>query len=304
MKKVVITGANGFVGSSLVNELSLLGIEIYAVVRDETSDISRIHNHDHVHIIYCDLSNILQLPAKITEKNIETFYHLAWNGAMGELRSDYTTQLTNAKYTCDAAKAADLLGCEKFLTAGTVTENIVAQSLQLPKPSQNMVYAICKNTTRQLLNVSSKPLKVQCIWMQFSNIYGPGDVTGNLISYTLFELLKGNRPLFSKGAQYYDFLYITDLINAMILLGESNLSKNFYFLGSGDSRLLSDYLEAVSNALDFDKSTIGIGEREEDGLKYCKEWFGIEDLRSDTGFIPQISYEEGIKLTADWIQGD
>lgn len=296
MKKAIVTGANGFIGTWLVKELSCNGVQVYAVIKDHNEDISGIEHLNNVNIIYCDMANINTIENKISDRNIDCFYHLAWCGSSGALRADHVIQLDNVKYCCDAAYMADKLSCKKFLCAGTITENIADETFELENVSQNMMYGICKKTAHLILNAYCKKLGTDLIWMQFSNIYGPGDCTNNLINYTFKEFLKGNIPAFSKGSQPYDFIFVKDLVHAAYLLGENNVPADTYFLGSGDSKFLSEYLLQIPSILG-ENYKMGLGERPEDGLIYKKEWFDISKLKKYTGYFPKYTFEEGIKIT-------
>lgn len=301
MSKIsVVTGANGFVGTWLVKELCKNGVEVYAVIKDENEDISEIKDIENVKIIYCELNDIKQLSEKIPQRNIDCFYHLAWVGSGGPLRADYSVQLNNALFCCDAAYAAKEMGCKKFLCAGTVTENIVDSTLENDKVSQNMMYGISKKTAHLMLNVYCQMIGLNLIWMQFSNIYGPNNLSGNLISYTMTELINGRRPSFSKGTQPYDFVYIKDLVKMVYLLGYKDVSKNNYFLGSGSSRRLCEYLSEIPTILGGN-CEVGIGERPEDGIIYKKEWFDTSELCSETGFKSEYTFEQAIKETYEWV---
>lgn len=300
MKKVIVTGANGFIGTSLVKKLCSEKIKVYAIIKDQNEDISEIASLENITIVYCDLAQIEKLPQIISDRNFDVFYHLAWIGSAGILRSNYEIQLDNVKYSCSAAKAAKDLNCRRFLCSGTITERIVDticdNSLMY---SQNLIYGICKKTTRTLLTVYCRSIDLDFVWMQFSNIYGPYNKSGNLISYTLNEIFCGRIPEFSSGEQPYDFIYIDDVIRAVYLLGEKDLNKDFYFIGSGSSRNLKDYLLNVPKIIG-NNVQIAIGKRPEDGLKYRSEWFDINDLTADTGFNVEYTFEEGIKKTVEW----
>lgn len=303
MKHVIVTGANGFVGCWLLKCLSENDVKAYAVIKDEHEDISLIKNLPGVEIVYCDLSHMDELPKKISKRGFDAFYHLAWVGSAGLARADYNVQLNNSRYSCDAAKAAKELGCSRFLSAGTVTENIIDDIINNSKfvVSQNMIYGICKKFTRMLLSVYCKAINLEFVWMQFSNIYGPYNRSGNLISYALSELNKGGIPEFSEGKQPYDFIYVEDVVSAIYLLGDKKLNYDFYFLGSGKPGKLRDYLEKIPVLMGGD-CRISIGVRPDDGIVYNEEWFDISRLVSDTGFVPRYSFEEGLSKTVNWIK--
>ena len=56
MKRAVVTGANGFVGSALCRELVKNNVKVTAIVRNHKSDISEISNLDNISIVYCEMS--------------------------------------------------------------------------------------------------------------------------------------------------------------------------------------------------------------------------------------------------------
>lgn len=122
MKKAVVTGANGFVGSALCRELSLREVEVIAVVRNQESDIARIENLPRIRLVYCDLSNFKNLAEIILDRDIDVLYHLAWIGSAGSLRGDVNTQLDNVRFSCDTVKACADMQCKRFVFASSIME--------------------------------------------------------------------------------------------------------------------------------------------------------------------------------------
>ncbi len=97
------------------------------------------------------------------------------------------------------------------------------------------------------------------LWMQFSNIYGVGNKTGNLVSYTLGELMAGKEATFGPALQPYDFIYVDDLIEAVYRLSANDTNKAFYYIGSGSPRILKEYLFRIGELAGCaDKVGVGI----------------------------------------------
>ena len=107
MKTAVVTGANGFVGSAVVNELLSNNYKVYAVVRNNHAD--RLSDLDNVEIVNCELSDIDRLPGQITEK-CDVFYHFAWSGSAGKDRANTRLQLDNVQWSVESIRAAKKLG--------------------------------------------------------------------------------------------------------------------------------------------------------------------------------------------------
>ena len=111
--KVIVTGANGFVGSHLLALLEERKIDSLAVVRSEKSDISKIKDFKHAHIVYCPMEEISQLPLLVSDRDIDACVHLAWSGANGKARGDYDLQLANVKWSLDLCKALQVVSISR-----------------------------------------------------------------------------------------------------------------------------------------------------------------------------------------------
>lgn len=297
MQNVIVTGANGFIGGNFVKCLSSRGIRVIAVVRNEKSDVTNLKGLKNVDIIYCSLSEILSLPDKISETNFDAFYHFAWEGNSGIDRQNYSMQMQNVIYAADAVKASEILNCKKILISGTITEKIGANILNLNNiTAQNIIYGIAKNTAHQICEFMSRKSSVKLIWCVLSNIYGAGNKTGNIVSYTLENLTNGKIPEFSSARQPFDLMHIDDCVEALYLLGTRSTDIKEFFIGSGSPRLLKDYLLITGRTVGFDISS-SIGKRPDDGLQYEMKWFDISDLIRITGFLPKVTFEEGILKT-------
>lgn len=294
MKKALVTGANGYIGSSLIKTLQKNNIEVIAVVRNRDSKIDNLP--ENVRIVYCELDSISTLHELVTDRDIDAFYHLAWQGTSGSDRFNYQLQLLNAQYACDSAVAAKKLNCKKFICTGTITEKIAENILTIDVKAENTIYGIAKHTTHCILEILCKKLELPFVWARLSNIYGGDNLTGNIISYTLQELQKGNRPSFSKAEQPYDLMYVKDAAKALFLLGKKDTREACYFIGSGSPRILKDYLIAIKDVYGYG-AEIGLGEKPEDGLKYKIDWFDTANLERDTGFKAENTFEHNIQET-------
>lgn len=292
----IVTGASGFVGKKLVQKLAAdKNNHVVAVVRNEASDVSGIDDLKNVEIVYCEMENIKLLSERISYEAADVFFHLAWEGSTGVKRADYEIQMKNVLWVADAFKVAECLNCNKFLCAGTISERILDQVAILKTVSQNMIYAQAKKAAYELLKIISKNSNTKLVWMQFSNVYGPGNTTGNLISYTLTELCEGRIPEYGSGNQPYNFIYIDDLISGICCLACSELKKNLYFIGSDEIRLLKEFLKIIPDSIGMNVK-LGIGKRKDDGVIYEFDWFDISDLKEETNYMSQYSFAEGISL--------
>lgn len=289
----VITGANGFIGSSLTKRLIEAGHDVYAVDISFAND--RLGDNPKIHKIDCFIDDLYSKKDLLPKCNA-VFFHLAWQGINGPSKSDPLVQCNNISMVLSCAKIAKELGYKKILCAGTVAENGVESLSSLNSTSGSMLYGTAKECAHLMLETYCKSVGLDFVWMQFANIYGPKNKTGNLVSYTLGELLSGKEALFGPALQPYDLIYIDDLIEAIYRLGVSETKKNFYYIGSGKPRLLKDYLLEIGrkcNKLEM----IKIGLRVDDGIKYSFDMFDNSALVSDIGDYISGTFEENIAYT-------
>lgn len=164
-----------------------------------------------------------------------------------------------------------------------------------------MMYGVAKHACHLMVDDYCKNIGQQFVWMQFSNIYGVGNKTGNLVSYTLGELLAGKEATFGPGLQPYDFIYVEDLIEAVYRLGAHETKKAFYYIGSGSPRILKGYLLRIGELAGY-ADKIGIGIRPDDGIKYTIEMFDNSDLVEAIGNYVSTGFDYGINKTITWLK--
>ena len=163
------------------------------------------------------------------------------------------------------------------------------------------MYGVAKHACHLILEDYCKNIGQQFVWMQFSNIYGVGNKTGNLVSYTLGELLAGKEATFGPALQPYDFIYVDDLIEAVYRLGANDTKKSFYYIGSGSPRILKDYLLRIGELAGC-ADKVGIGIRPDDGIKYTMDMFCNKDLVETIGEYVCTSFVDGIEKTIEWLK--
>lgn len=302
MQKVVVTGANGFIGSHLVKKLSENGIEVIALV-DARLNYSQISDLPRVTTIEFTLQDIDVFYSDVRLCHSDIIYHLAWSGVNANFRNSEEQQLQNIKYGIDILKLASRLQIPKVLIPGSAAEVSCGEGEitgnESPAPSD--IYSATKVATRYLCQVYARQNGIILIWPLITSIYGPGRDDNNLISYAIKSLLKGERPSFTKLEQQWDYLYIDDLIDALIALG-NNGDEGIYPVGSGENRRLSEYISIIKSQINPDLS-LGIGDLPyKNPNKIDNQRMDIKKLVKDTNFVPRYTFEKGIKETISYFR--
>ena len=108
MKKAIVTGATGAVGTALVNKLISKGVETLVLVR-KGGRVNKIPSNPLVKIAYCSLDEMADFQNENDEK-YDAFFHLAWAGPYGKDRNDMFLQTDNIKNELEAVKLAKRFG--------------------------------------------------------------------------------------------------------------------------------------------------------------------------------------------------
>lgn len=302
MRKAIVTGANGFVGSYLVKELISHDVEVIAVIRNEKSDTKALSGIKGIKIIYCELSKINTLTERISDRDIDVFYHFAWEGSAGNARIDVELQMVNVLWTAEAVKAAKGLGCKRFVGAGSIMEDetIAAVYTQENQPGLPYIYGTGKLTAHCISKAIAADLGMEHIWGAITNAYGPGELSPRFINTTIRKIINKEPLQFTAATQNYDFVYITDVAAAFYHLGLSGKPFCNYLIGSSGAKPLKEFIIEMQQILS-PESELQFGNIPFTGIDLPLKAFYTDDIERDTGYRSKVSFAQGIKNTMDWL---
>ncbi len=300
VNRVIITGASGPLGVMMIRECIDRNIRVLAIVRPGSKKIGDIPQHPLVTICELDISEIDRLEAD-TYGPADVFFHFAWMHTSDEERDNPVLQEENIPASLKAAKCAKEMGCRVFVGTGSQAEygllNRIADENSPTDP--NTMYGITKLAAGKLVMEYCRQLGIRCNWVRIFSVYGPFENDYIFTSYLIRTLLKGEKPLLTPCGQIWDYLYCKDAINALLLVAEKADESGIYCLGSGEARLLSEYVRLIRDAIDPDLE-LGIGYRAYSDNQIMHLEADISKLRQDVGFVPKYSFGEGIRETIDW----
>ena len=303
LKNAILTGPTGAIGLALIRKLTSCGICVTAVCRPGSARISEIEPHPLVRVVECDLSDLRRLP-DICSHDFDVFYHFGWANTFGAAaRNDMNAQIRNIQYALDAVRVAADLGCHTFIGAGSQAEYGRVDGLIRPDtpcfPENG--YGMAKLCAGEMTRVECEKLGLKQIWVRILSVYGPGDGAGTLVSSMINALLNGKTPACTWGEQQWDYLYSADAAKAFYLIAVAGKHAAVYPLSSGNVRILKDYMCSIRDAID-PALPIGFGEIPYAPNQVMYLGADISALTADTGFLPSISFEDGIRETISYIK--
>ena len=292
MRKIIVTGATGAVGSAVVRRAVARDIEVTCIVHQGSKRISNLPQDSHVRIVECNLSDYHSLEL---EGDYDAFIHMSWEKTFGASRDDAEVQTRNIQYTLDAVQLAHRCGCSVFVGAGSQAEYGV-QSVDLTpdlpvKPESG--YGIAKYAAGKLSAMLCKNLGMRQCWVRILSVYGPNDGENSLISYLIREFKAGNSPQLTKCEQMWDYLYADDAADAILAIAENGKDGKAYPLGSAKGRRLSEYVEDIKNVIN-PSIVVQYGAKEYYPHQPMHLVADIKELMLDTGWMPNTNFKERI----------
>ena len=294
MKRAIISGATGAIGTALTRYLVNNGVEVLILSRKESTRNHRIIDDPLVSVMLCDYEN-LDLIKNETGKDWDCFFHFAWAGAAGSGRNDMFLQNNNVKIALNAVKMAKNFGCKKFIGAGSQAEyGRHSEKLTSLTPTfPEMGYGYAKLCAGMMTRDYAHQLGLEHNWLRILSVFGPNDGVNSMIAQAVTNMKAGISPDFTKGEQIWDYVYSKDAARAFYYVAEKGHDGKVYVLGSGDERPLAAYLTAIRDivapGLELKLGARPYGENQ---VMYLVA--DITELSKDTGYVPKYTFEEGI----------
>jgi nucleoside-diphosphate-sugar epimerase len=301
--RVVVTGASGMLGSSLIEVLVREGVEVLAVIRPGSAKAGNIKPSPSVRIAECDVEELDGLPQKAAGK-YDVFFHFAWKGVYGAPRNDVFLQNSDIRNTLRAVETAKKLGCRKFIGAGSQAEIGLTDKRIGCNPVCNPItpYGTAKYCAGKLGAVLAGQLNMEFNWCRILSTYGECDNGYTMIMNTLQKMLDGRECDLTDGKQIWDYLYCGDAARAFYLIAKNGVDGKSYPIGGGAARPLREYVEEMYGCAGNKAARLNFGAvpLAENAVKYlCAD---IEELAADTGFSPQTTFKDGITRVIEYIK--
>lgn len=302
MKNVIVTGANGFIGKTLVSALLEKGYHVVAL-DIQFDDI--LASDDRVTCVNVMNKEVVALAEEIPHQDYRCFFHLAWAGTSGPARADYTVQLNNVKLACDYIKLCSEIGCKRVVYASSINEMETYEYLQSDniEPAGGYIYGTGKLAAHLMGETVAKLNGIEFIPVIITNIYGVGEKSARMIYTSVNKLVHKEHCSFTAGYQTYDFIYITDAINSIIAVAEKGKAFNRYYIGSGDPKPLREFLLEMRDIVD-PEAELGLGDIPFKGVDISYDQFDLKKVERDTGYQNETPFAEGIRMTAEYIRGE
>lgn len=245
MKRVLLTGATGFIGRRCQPLLLANGYEVHAVSsRLPQETCSDVYWHQ------ANLLDFSQVPMLIADVLPTHLLHFAWYAEPGK----YWTALENFHWVQASLGLLQEFyshGGGRVVMAGTCAEydwKYGYCSERITPLAPATLYGTCKHSLQTMLDVFSKETGLSSAWGRIFFLYGPHEHPARLISSVICALLQGQPARCSHGNQIRDFLHVEDVADAFVALLESDVMGPVN-IASGEPVVLKDVVYKIADTL-------------------------------------------------------
>lgn len=306
-RRVIITGADGFIGSKTVETFLEAGWHVLALDANEVP--RRLVEHPHLKYVCWDMlsenwSSLFEHWPRAKEEEYSCFIHFAWAGSAGPERKDLLLQMKNVYATDKCVRLAKAFGCKTFVGAGSLMEYEVESAAHYDGPLTSINhYGMAKLAAHYSAKQKAAEEGIDFVWAIITNVYGPGETAPRFINNTIKRILAGEELTFnSNGFQNYDFVYIDDAAFAFYLLAQYGVSNREYVISSGKARPLYLFVDAITKVCKGPTPCFNLMNKVDCALPI--QIFSNFNIETDTGFITRVDFEEGIRRTKEWLENE
>ena len=310
MKKILVTGGTGFLGSTIVRSLLKNDETDYVVV--PTTDIRALTSldllaigSDKLSLINGDLRDYDFIQRLFNEYEIDTIFHL---GALSEVRKCQS----NAKLAYDTNVGGTINILEAARLYGKVKAIVVSSSdkaygrCKLPYTEDDPldgrgIYEASKSCQDLVARSYFYNYDMPVVVTRCSNLYGGTDMNySRIIPNTIRSIYKNKSPLIWTGAQNFirEFLYVDDAADAYLSIAKNiDITKgNAYNIGSGEKTTIG---ELVVKILDKISTDVEIEYRERTFPEISNQYLDSSKIKNDIGWKAKVKLDEGLSKTIE-----
>lgn len=309
-RRVLVTGAGGFVGSHLAATLAKRGARVVGIIRDSRGQRSLAgRNADDVDTVFGSLTDDALVERVFNEYEVEYCFHLAAQAIVGVAnRSPISTFESNIRGTWSVLEAARNATELRGLVIAS-TDKVYGDQPTLPYTEDSALNAVypydaSKLCAEILARSYSATYDLPLATVRCANIYGPGDLNwSRLIPGTIRSVLAGETPIIrSDGTLKRDYLYVDDAVSAYLTLGEQlgrpEVTGEVFNFGWSEGYSVLEVVRAVLRSMG--RSNVEPNVLNEARGEIKDQWLSAAKAEQILGWRPSVRLEEGIERSVRW----
>jgi nucleoside-diphosphate-sugar epimerase len=290
-KRVLITGARGFIGKYLVAELLRHGADVTGLT------IEGGNGGDRVNWVKGDITS----PATIKGicRDVDVVFHLAAiSNVDASIRDPARTINTNTFGTANLLEEARTGGAKKFIYISSAHVYGVPQYVPVDEAHPTVpreAYAASKIASEQIVQAYANSYGIGYAILRPFNVFGAGQDTSFLIPGVISQALANGAIRVGNTDPTRDFLYVGDTVSGFLCVGDRG--RGVYNIGSGEERSIATVVEQIRDLIDRRVQITSDESRKRAGKveipRLCADVSRLKSL----GWKPEVGFDEGLART-------
>jgi UDP-glucose 4-epimerase len=305
MRRTLVTGATGFVGSNLARRLVEDGHDVHLMLRPAhaTWRIEAMREASHLHVV--DLSDHDAVSASVDAIRPDWVFHLAVHGAYSSQGDVHQMIRTNIVATVNLVEACLRTGCEAFVNTGSSSEygfkDHAPHEAEWLEP--NSSYAVTKAAATMYCRHMAQRHGIHLPTLRLYSVYGPFEEPTRLMPTLVVRGLQGTLPPLVTGEITRDYVYADDVVQAYLLAAARPTEElgAVYNVGSGVQTSLRE-------VVDLARRVLSIPEEPHWGSMPSRQWdtnCWVADCRKiqhALGWQPRYTLDRGFGELVRWFR--
>ncbi|HEX8747033.1 MAG TPA: NAD(P)-dependent oxidoreductase [Pyrinomonadaceae bacterium] len=297
MKRVLVTGAGGFVGRHCLPLLTARGFEVHAVARSGAAP-EGLESGASWH--RADLLEAAQVSELLKRVRPTHLLHLAWYAEPGK----YWTAVENLAWvqaSLGLLQQFALFGGRRVVVAGTCAEydwryGFCSEHLTPLLP--RTLYGVCKQALHGMLEAAAERLSLSAAWGRIFFLYGPHEHPARLVPHVIGGLLRREAVACTEGTQLRDYLYVRDVASAFVslLASEATGAVN---ISSGQPVEVREIVYRIADQLEG-RELVRLGALPAPEGEPPLLVGDNARLKTEVGWTPAYSLPDGLAETIHW----
>jgi UDP-glucose 4-epimerase len=304
---ILVTGGAGFIGSNLVEEILNQGHGVRVFDNFESGFESNLEGLN-AEIVRGDLRDLDAV--KNALRDVTHIYHQAALGSVPRSIDDpLSSTEVNIIGTLNILRAAQNSGVEKIVYASS--SSVYAGVEELPKvetmiPIPTSIYGASKIANEHYFKIFHDIHGIRSVGMRYFNVFGPKQNPNSEYAAVIPKFIKmmmnDEKPtVFGDGEQTRDFTFVKDVVKANLLgMKTTKDDGTAYNVAGGKQISINSIIQMINEALAKSIDPQYLDPRVGDPKDSLAD---ISRARNDLGFEPDYSFEDGMKLTVEWLKG-
>ena len=297
MKRAIVTGGAGFIGSHLTERLLQEGHHVLVLDNCSTGreeNLAHLLTSDRLQLVHCDVTNFQAI--KPLFKGVDWVFHLAaLADIVPSIQNPGDYHRSNVDGTVAVLEASRHEGVKRFVYTASSSCYGVPQQCPTPEttPIQPMYpYALTKWIGEEYVRHWNKVYHLPGISLRLFNVYGPRSRTsgtyGAVFGVFLAQKLAGKPfTVVGDGTQTRDFTFVSDVAEAFLRAAESDIEGDVFNVGSGHTYSVNRLVELLGGEVVYLPKRPG-----EPNCTFAD----ITKIEEKLGWRPKTSFEQGVAI--------